>query len=153
MAAVRNDYRHRKTFEQRAVESELKRWGYWCGKQLAADDYPPEEVVSRLKAGYSGHRGHKILIPDMPADVWRINAVIAKMPSILREVLIARYCLPPKHEYREGKLYNVTRYETDEIAAILGISASLYRRRLTQAKRVYQRHVYREQPDQGIAGY
>ena len=145
MAAVSNDYRHRKTFEQRAVESELKRWGYWCGKQLAANGYPPEEGVSRPKAGDSDHPRHKILIPDMPADVWQINAVIAKMPGILREVLIARYCLPPKHEYREGKLYNVTRYETDEIAAILGISASLYRRRLTQAKRVYQRHVYGEQ--------
>lgn len=141
--AIEQEYRHRKTFEQRAVESDLKRWGYWNGRLLAADGYPPEEVVSRLKAGYSGRPGHRVLIPDMPADVWPINAVIAGLPDVLREVLIARYCLPPKHVYdRNGKLYTVTRYEIEELAEVIGISTSEYRRRLTEAKRRYQRHVF-----------
>jgi len=93
---------------------------------MAADGYPPEEVVSRLKSGFSGKFGHKILIPDMPHRAWKIHYLVLELPFDEQDVLVAAYCMPPR--YSDGHMWT-----RGELAGFLGISEHQYRDRHSSA--------------------
>ena len=123
------------TFEDSAVVSDLKYWGYHKGKQYAADGYSPENTLAQILSGRSDFGGHKILCLDMPQRAWEINYRVMELPTDYIMVLVARYCLPVKSQ--SGQLY-----EAPELAELLGVSVSTYKFRLTQAKKYYRRLLF-----------
>ena len=129
------------------AEADLKYWGFSVGKQYAADGYPPETpgyANFSLKALLSGHsdmnpnaEGFGINLRDMAADAWRINARVMLLRRELREVLIARYCVPIN--YGTGNPFT-----HDVLAEALGLSSRTYSRRLTEARDKFARLVLAE---------
>lgn len=122
--------RPRQSYEQSVVSSELKYWGFHKGKQFAADGWPPESTIAQLLSGRSDRAGHKILVLEMPADAWQINATIMRLPTDYIAVLVSRYCLPV--EPTSGRLY-----EQAYLAGLLGIDLPTYRARLSLARDAY----------------
>jgi hypothetical protein len=113
------------------AESELKYWGYHVGKQFAADGYPSDNPILML---LSGHSDLNPLSPkfgvntkDIPADAWRVNALIMQLGWHHRGPLIARYCLPMDYETGQPISPSV-------IAEALLMSLRTYFRRLNEAR-------------------
>lgn len=129
-----------RTLEQSVVHSDLTYWGYWKGRQYAANGYSPMNTLSQIMSGVGGHPSHKILCLDMKPRAWQINSRVIRLPEELRAVLVARYCLPCK---ADGQPYQIC-----ELAPILGISESLYRHRLTRARQAYEWAVFALTPGQ-----
>lgn len=123
------------TFEDSAVVSDLKYWGYHKGKQCAADGYSPTSTLDQLLSGRSDFGGHRVLCLDMPRKAWEINYRVMSLPTDYKAVLMARFCLPVKSDTGQP-------YEPLELADFLGISVSTYRHRLMQAKRSYKRLIF-----------
>ncbi len=122
------------TFESSVVESDLKYWGYWKGRQCAADGYSPENSIAQIMSGRSDRPGHRVLCLDMKPRAWQINARVLRLPAVLVEALIARYCLPVKLTGHP--------YQGHELADVLGVSHSVFRQRLADARRQYRAHVF-----------
>ena len=120
--------------ERSAVEGDFKYWGYYKGRQCAADGYPAGATIKEIMAGSVPRPGHRILVKDMTPRAWDINGRIMQLPSEQIEALIGRYCLPVKA--------NGTRYEADEIATAIGVSVRTYHRRLTDARVQYRRILF-----------
>jgi hypothetical protein len=121
-----------RSLEDSVVNSELSRWGFWCGLQYAADGYSPTSTLSQIFCGRSERPGHRILVIDPPerSKFWQINARILMLRRELYEVLVARYCLPVKSTGHP--------YYPSELATFLGITAHVYAERLALARRTYQ---------------
>lgn len=126
------------SFEDSAVASDLKYWGYYYGRLLAADGFSPANTLSRLLEGSGGNAGHKVLIRDMKPKAWDIHARVMKLPDWLRAALIVRYCLPP-NELPSGA---IRYYSQIELAGFLGVSRNEYQRRLREAKRRYRNALF-----------
>lgn len=115
------------------AEADLRYWGYHIGKQYAADGYPDENPLLALLSGHSdlnpvGARFGVNMI-DVPADAWRIHQIVLDLPRDLRDVLIARYCLPVDESGRP--------YEARVLAEALRLSVRTYFRKLADARRKY----------------
>lgn len=123
--------RRRRSEAGAQAESDLKYWGLHVGKQFAADGYPEENPLLTLLCGHSDVNPlapmFGINLKDIPADAWRINAIVMQIAAMLRATLIARYCLPPDRE--TGQLI-----EVQIIADVMGISQREYYRRLNLAR-------------------
>lgn len=113
------------------AESDLKYWGYHVGKQYAADGYSEDNPLLTLLCGHSDLNPlaprFGVNVKDIPADAWRINALVMRIVAMLRATLIARYCLPP--DYETGQLI-----DPRVLAGVMGISQSEYYRRLGLAR-------------------
>lgn len=113
------------------AESDLKYWGYHVGKQFAADGYPEENPLLTLLCGHSDLNPLSpkfgVNMKDIPAEAWRINALVMKIAAMLRATLIARYCLPV--DYETGQPIN-----PGLIAEVMGISQREYFYRLNTAR-------------------
>jgi hypothetical protein len=117
-----------------SADYDLKYWGYNIGKQFAADGYPSDNPILAL---LSGHSDVNILAPnfglnirDVPARAWQINAIIMRFPRHLRDVLIARYCVPVERETGQP-------YAAEVLAAALGLHVRQYFRLLRTAREKY----------------
>lgn len=119
------------TFEDSAVIADLRFWGYYKGRQYAADGYSPESTLVALLSGVGHRPQHRVLIPDMPHRAWEINGRIMAFHERLIEPLVGRYCLPRYSEADDG-----------EIAEALGYSVRTFYRRLGEARRAYRRSVF-----------
>jgi len=121
-----------RSLEDSVVNSELSRWGFWCGLQYAAEGYSPTNTLSQIFCGRSGRPGHKILCIDPPerTKFWQINARILMLRRELYEALVARYCLPMKATGHP--------YYPSELAEFLGIDPHVYAHRLALARRAYK---------------
>lgn len=126
--------RRKRTFEDSVVHSDLCYWGYWKGRQYAADGSSPINTLSQILSGVGGQPGHKVLCLDMKPRAWQINAKVFSLPSELREVLVGRYCLPVKE--------NGQPYKTEEIAPLLRITPRGFYKRLAQARQAYTSMVF-----------
>lgn len=113
------------------AESDLKYWGFHVGKQFAADGYSEESPLLTLLCGHSDLNPlapkFGVNVKDIPADAWRINALVMRIVAMLRATLIARYCLPP--DYDTGLLI-----DPNILAELMGISQREYFRRLNLAR-------------------
>lgn len=117
--------------DKRHLRHRLTRWGYFIGLQAAADGYPPASTITRIMmAPAPGKPSSKILVRDLPPDVWRMHFVIKALPEHLQEALLAHYALPPK-ETPSGVIMRTGR----DLANLLGISHDAYRGRLKRAHR------------------
>jgi len=116
------------------AESDLKYWGYHVGKQFAADGYPEDNPLLSLLCGHSDLNPLSpkfgVNVKDVPAEAWRINAVVMRIGAILRATLVARYCLPV--DYDTGHLV-----DPEIIADVMEISVREYFRRLNMARDRY----------------
>lgn len=126
--------RKKLTEAARQAESDLRYWGYYVGKQYAADGYPGSCTLLMLLSGHSDlnplAEQFGVNCIDMPEDVWQINASIMRLRAGLRSVLIARYALPV--DYASGQPIQV-----QVIAAALGLHVRMYHRMLEQARRQF----------------
>jgi hypothetical protein len=129
--------RRKHTFEDSAVESDLKFWGYYYGRLLAADGYSSENTIKRLLLGLGGIGGHRILVRDMKPRAWDIHGRVMTLPEHLRGVLIARYCLPPEEKGGVVRYYLQT-----ELAGFLGVTRNEYQRRLRFARLRYKALIF-----------
>jgi len=117
-----------------ALESDLKRWGYWHGRQImAAVDgyYTPISLLARLIEEWQLSRSEptsKILIVDMPKDVWLVHYEIFDLPYIYIQALTARYCLPARAA--DGRAYR-----KKEICQAVGCNSKAFDKRIVRAKR------------------
>lgn len=132
------------SYEQSVATSELKRWGFWKGLQYAADGWPPSNTLAQIMSGRADRPGHRILVLEMPAEVWRINAAVMKLPTDYVAVLVSRYCLPVQAETGEP-------YAVDFLASLLGISPGRYATRLDAARRAYQGQSWKANERDGSA--
>lgn len=105
----------------------LTRWGYFIGLQAAADGYPPESAINRIMCGSPPRPTSKILVLDLPPDVWRIQFAVRNLPEIYQSALIAHYALPPKD--------NGVMHTRRELADILRIHPETLRKRLSRGRR------------------
>jgi len=141
MREVRPLPRRGQAHEDSVVESELKRWGLWCGLQYAAEGYAPSSTIAQILSGRADRPGHRVLCIDPPEHFWEKNRRVLMLRRELYEVLVARYCVPLK---RDGQLYRVS-----ELAGFLGIAPETYLFRIAQAKRGYKRLLF---PDLALSG-
>ena len=115
-----------------ALESELKRWGYFKGRQIVAalEGYSPTSIMQIIREKMPAFPvlGHKVLIKDLPPDVWVTNFEVFDLPADLANALIARYCVPPRAE--DGRMFTKA-----ELAEAQGCHRSTYMRRLRRARR------------------
>lgn len=113
------------------AEADLKYWGYHIGKQFAADGYPEDNPLLALLCGHSDVNPlaprFGLNVKDIPAEAWRINAIVMQLAAFLRATLIARYCLPV--DYDTGQLIAPA-----VIADVMLISEREYFRRLSIAR-------------------
>jgi hypothetical protein len=119
------------TQEESAVEWELKRWGFWLGRQFASEGYSPSNTLAQIMSGRGSKVGHKILCLDPPPKFWEFNRNVLQLKRELYEVLVARYAIPCKYETGEP-------YRATELAAFLGIPISTYVDRLNKARIAYR---------------
>jgi hypothetical protein len=122
------------TFEDSAVVSDLKYWGYFKGRQCAADGYPPESTLRELLSGRTDDTGHRILCLDMTPKAWQINARVMTLPTDYIAALIGRFCLPIRSDGHP--------YEASQIAEALGVGIWTYKHRLTAAKKLYREKIF-----------
>lgn len=122
------------TFEDSAVVSDLKYWGYYKGRQLAADGYSIEDTLYALTV-CDEKPEHQVLVRDMTPRAWRINGIVMALPTELMEALTGRFCLPVNPVTYQP-------YKPEEIAKALHIPVRTYQYRLTEGKRRYRRHVF-----------
>lgn len=113
------------------AESDLKYWGFHVGKQFSADGYAEDNPLLTLLCGHSDLNPLSpkfgVNVKDVPAEAWRINAIVMRIVAMLRATLIARYCLPV--DYNTG-----LPIEPHVIAEVMGISQREYFRRLNLAR-------------------
>ena len=129
------------TFEDSAVAQELKVWGRGEARYLKSTGFSSQSTLARLFEGWSGHFGHKVLIQDAHEQYWKINARVKTLPDHLIDTLRVRYALPP----RTNEDGSIEYWKRNELAEILGISESQYRKQLKDAKNRYRRLLF-DQP-------
>ena len=122
--------------EDSVVESECKRWGFYLGRQYAADGYSPSSTLAQIYSGRSDNPQHRILCTDPPPIFWEINARVLMLRREYYEVLVARYALPCKADGQP--------YRTTEVAPLLGITAEVFADRLYLARKGYKRMIFPE---------
>lgn len=130
--------RPRQSFEDSVVYDDLRYWGYYKGRQCAADGYSPENTIAHILSGQSGISGHRVLVLDMTARAWQINARVFTQPTDQVAVLIARFCLPVKLDGSQAG----QPYEAGEIAEVLKIDRRTYWERLRLARLDYRRSIF-----------
>lgn len=133
--------RPKQSFEESVVYSDLRYWGYYKGRQCAADGYPPQNTIATiLGAGGSrgGIAGHRVLVLDMTPRAWEINARVFSLPTDYVAVLVGRFCLPV---HLDGPKAGQP-YEASEIASALRIDVRVYWDRLRDAKDSYRRILF-----------
>ena len=123
-----------KSWQDRVVEGELRYHGYWHGSQLAADGSSPSSTIGELSIPSTFGSKSKVLILDPPIKWWKMHRVFLTLSVEHREVLIARYSVPPKED---GSMRTAV-----ELAKVMKISIAEYRGRLGAAKRAYKRRVF-----------
>jgi len=126
------------SFEDSAVIQELKTWGRYEARFLQQTGFSGSNTLARLFEGWSGHFGHKVLIRDAQDQYWKINARVQKLGKPLVDVLRVRFALPPKTN-EDG---TIQYYKRNELAKILGITETEYRKRLVQAKTRYKKLLF-----------
>jgi len=127
--------RESREFEDTVVRADLSMWGFFKGRQCAADGYSPVNTLDQLMSGRTDNPGHRVLVLDMPERAWAVNRIVMSLPRDYISTLIARYCLPV--EPTTGRPY-----EPAFLSGLLGISLSLYRKRLYYAKAAYRIRVF-----------
>lgn len=121
-----------RTFEDSVVDSDLRRWGFWCGLQYAADGHSPINTLKQILSGRGNNPEHKILVIDPPERVrfWEKNARVLMLRREYYEALVAYYCLPMK---KDGHPYRAS-----ELGEFLGIKPEAYLDRLARGRRGYK---------------
>jgi hypothetical protein len=129
--------RPRHSFEDSVVADDLRYWGYYKGRQYAADGSSPENTIANIMSGAGSIPGHKVLVVDMTPRAWQINARVFRLPTDYVSVLVGRYCLPVKH--KDGQPYSA-----EEVAEVLKIGMRIYWGRLSSARSAYRRTIFAE---------
>ena len=127
--------RPKQSFEDSVVYDDLRYWGYYKGRQCAADGYSPENTIAHILSGQSGVVGHRVLVLDMTPRAWQINGRVMQQPTDNIAVLIGRFCLPVKADTGQP-------YEAREIADVLRIDLRTYWERLRRARDAYRSSLF-----------
>lgn len=132
------------TFEDSVVEADLSYWGRHKRGQILRDGYSPSSAIEHIASGVStATPGHRLLVKDMPARAWRINARVMQLTGSQRLAVIGRYCLPVKDT---GPMAG-QQYTQHEIARAIGVSLRQYRTTLGAARRAYRAIVFAKTVD------
>jgi hypothetical protein len=126
----------RRSEAEARADSDLKYWGFHVGKQWAADGYPTSNTLLNALSGRSDLNPLSptfgVNIRDIPAEAWRINALVMKLRGEHREVLIARYALPVNYETGQP-------IKAEVIAQALDLHVRKYFRLLREARERFYR--------------
>ena len=119
----------------KSINSALSFWGYWAGRQLAADGYSTRCAIDRLFEGMVDSFGPMCLLFNLPphvaSDVGEINRLVVSLKRPYSEALIAKYCMPTRDE--RGYLVPEV-----EICRALGVTPKAFRMRIHRAKKVLE---------------
>jgi hypothetical protein len=80
----------------------LKEWGSYVADNLDYADEYGESIIYRCAkfGGYTeqGDSGHKILCPDMPPHLRKVESAVRGLPGYEQKCVIAFYCSPLKDD-------------------------------------------------------
>lgn len=137
----------RRSEAEARADSDLKYWGFHVGKQWAADGYPSSNPLLNALSGRSDLNPQSpyfgVQVRDVPAEAWRINALIMKLRREHRDVLVARYCLPV--DYLTGQPI-----KAEVIAAALHLHVRRYFRLLREAREKFYHLTVVSRPAQQV---
>ena len=110
----------------RAVHGELDRWGRWIDAHSHYQGYPRDNILVTYIGSDIVPVGHRVLMQDMPAGIWKTHHRVLKLSEPLRDVVCAWYMARVKED---GTLWKM-----GEKAEIMGISVDTFRQRLRRGK-------------------
>ena len=104
-------------------------WGYWhIARAITEPGWPTANTLARARdgVGRSGLPGHRILAPEMGADVRRVQRGVMALSDKLRAAVELKYCTQGKHD-------------DAEFARSLGLTPRGFRKRVDMAKAQVER--------------
>ncbi len=110
-------------------KKDLKRYGEWLEKHRDHADEYGENTLYRaaLLGGRSDNdteSGHKILCPEMPASIRKVEIAVRRLPRHIRGVIEVWYSAPLRSDG--------TTYTASQLARLFGMSTSEFNRLLHQ---------------------
>ena len=112
------------------VEFLLKEWGQWVERDIDWANEYGDNILYRagFMTGSGGRPGHKVLCPECPVAIRRIDRQIKRLPDGERDAVYSWYCFI--YDEETGKKYTI-----QQVAAMMGISFSALEKRLKRARR------------------
>ena len=112
------------------LEYLLREWGAWYEKHISWADEYGDNILYRagFMAGRAGRPGHKILCPECPNVIRRVDRAISRLSNAENEAIVAWYCFP--YDDETGK-----KYKKQQVADMMRISYHALDKRLKRAKR------------------
>lgn len=119
------------------LEFLLKEWGAWFEKHITWADEYGDNILYRagFMGGKGGTPGHKILCPECPKSVQRINRAICRLPAAENEAIVSWYCFP--YDDETGK-----KYTKQQVAGMLHISYHALDKRLGRARKKLRKSLH-----------
>ena len=112
------------------LEYLLKEWGQWTERNIGWADEYGDNILYRagFMTGTGGMPGHRVLCPECPVVVRRIDRQIKQLPGSEQDAVICWYCFTYNEE--TGKSYTL-----QEVARHMNISRSALEKRLARARK------------------
>ena len=123
----------------RKLELLLREYGDFVIKHLEWPDEYGENILYR--AGIMGGRvqiqgdGHKILCPDMPRRLQKVDIALKRISSIESLVIRSFYCAPPNIETKEN-------YTVGQLAHLTRMSLPAYENKLKTGKKALKKVIW-----------
>ena len=117
----------------RKLELLLREWGDFVIKNMEHADLYGENILYR--AGIMGGRvqskgdGHKILCPDMPRHLQRVDIALKRIPSLPAYIVRVFYCAPMNLETQKN-------YTKAQLAALTRMSLTAFEQKLNEGKKL-----------------
>ena len=112
------------------LEYMLREWGQWVERHLEWHNEYGENILYRagFMAGRGGRPGHKILTPECPKSVRRIDKQVRRLSEKEMSAIFYWYCAPVNAE--TGKPFTKR-----QLANVLGMSYHAFDKRLTRGRK------------------
>ena len=121
------------------MELLLREYGDFVVKHLEWPNEYGENILYR--AGIMGGRvqiqgdGHKILCPDMPRRLQKVDIALKKLPPTSSWCLRVFYCAPPNLETGEN-------YTKGQLASLTRMSLAAFDRNLSRGKKLLKKEIW-----------
>jgi len=134
------------------LESLLCDYGDFVKEHLDWPDRYGENILYR--AGIMGGRvqvqgdGHKILCPDMPRRLQKVDIALKRIPTIPSLVVRVFYCAPLNGDknYTKGQLASLNgdkNYTKGQLASLTRMSLTAFDTNLSKGKRLLKKEIWK----------
>jgi hypothetical protein len=111
----------------RAIHGELNRWGHWIESHADYTGFPSANVLVTALMGCGGNQpGHRVLMLDMPVEIWATHHRVLELTEALQDAVIATFVVRLKDDG--------TVWTWEEKCRKLGVDEGTMRRRIHRAK-------------------